>query len=181
MMVAQQIGLDRKAAFLRLFAEYGPALQRLAAAYTIAHEDREDLVQEIAAALWQALPGYRGDASERTWLYRIAHNIAITATVRQRKRESREIVPGESLDFPSAGASAEQSLMAEEKRRMLLEAIRDLPAPDRQITVLHLEGLSGAEIAEITGLADGAVATRLTRIRQKLRKAIRAQEAGDAG
>ncbi len=51
--------------------------------------------------------------------------------------------------------------------------------PDRQVVVLHLEGLSYAEIEEVTGLSQGAVAVRLTRIRERLRKAIRAKEAGD--
>jgi RNA polymerase sigma-70 factor (ECF subfamily) len=68
--------------------------------------------------------------------------------------------------------------LAEEKRRMLFTAIRSLAAVDRQITVLHLEGLSGAEIETVTGIAEGAVATRLTRIREKLRQAIRARETG---
>lgn len=179
MMVAANVGEDRKAAFLRLFAQYGPALQRLARAYADAAEDREDLLQEIAAALWQALPGYRAEASQRTWLYRIAHNVAITATVKRRKRESREVAPDQPFDGPPAAASAERHLLEEEKRRMLLAAVRALPSPDRQITLLHLEGLSGAEIAEVSGLAEAAVATRLTRIREKLRKTIRAMEVGD--
>jgi len=178
-MVAENAGQELKAAFLRIYEQYGPALERLAGAYAAAREDREDLVQEIAAALWRALPGYRGDASERTWLYRVAHNVAITATVKQRKREKREVAPEPALDLPSAGAtSAEQDLLAEEKRRMLFTAIRSLAAVDRQITVLHLEGLSGAEIETVTGIAEGAVATRLTRIREKLRQAIRARETG---
>lgn len=179
--VADELGRDHRATFLRIFDRYGPALERLAGAYVAAREDREDLVQEIAAALWKALPGYRGDASERTWLYRIAHNVALTASARQRRRDQREIRPDEPLDLPSAGASAEQHMLAGERRRMLLAAIRGLAAPDRQITVLHLEGLSGAEIAEIAGLAEGAVATRLTRVREKLRNAIRARESCDAG
>jgi RNA polymerase sigma factor (sigma-70 family) len=178
-MVAENAGQDRKATFLRLFEQYGPALERLAGAYAAAREDREDLVQEIAAALWRALPGYRGESSERTWLYRIAHNVAITATVKQRNREKREFAPEPPLDLPSAGASAEQDLLVEEKRRMLFAAIRGLAAVDRQVTVLHLEGLSGAEIEAVTGIAEGAVATRLTRIREKLRQAIRAREVAD--
>ncbi|MGA3044479.1 MAG: RNA polymerase sigma factor [Bryobacteraceae bacterium] len=176
-MVAENAAQDRKAAFLRIYEQYAPALQRLAGAYAVAREDREDLVQEIAAALWRALPGYRGESSERTWLYRIAHNVAITATVRQRKRNRREAAPDQPPDLPSAGATAEQNLLAEEKRRMLFAAIRGLAAADRHITVLHLEGLSGAEA--VTGIAEGAVATRLTRIREKLRQAIRARETGD--
>ena len=183
-MVAENAGQEPRAAFLRgafvrIYEQYAPALERLAGAYTAAREDREDLVQEIAAALWRALPGYRAEASERTWLYRIAHNVAISATVKQRKREKREVAPELPLELPSAGSSAEQNLLAEEKRSMLFAAVRDLAAVDRQITVLHLEGLSGAEIQAVTGLAEGAVATRLTRIREKLRQAIRAREAGD--
>jgi RNA polymerase sigma-70 factor (ECF subfamily) len=176
--VAEIAGQDRKAAFLRLFEQYAPALQRLAGAYVDAREDREDLVQEIAAALWRALPNYRAESSERTWLYRIAHNVAITATVKQRQRAMREVAPDQPFDRPSAGAGAEQNLLLEEKRRMLFAAIRRPAAADRQITVLHLEGLSGAEIEAVTGIAEGAVATRLTRIREKLRQAIRAREAG---
>jgi RNA polymerase sigma factor (sigma-70 family) len=175
--LAENAGEDRKAAFLRIFAQYAPALGRLAGAYAATREDREDLVQ--AAALWRALPGYRAEASERTWLYRIAHNVAISATVKQRKRERREVVPAPSFDPPLAGADAEQDFLADEKRRMLFAAIRSLAAADRQITVLHLEGLSAAEIEAVTGIAGGAVATRLTRIRERLRQAIRAREKGD--
>jgi DNA-directed RNA polymerase specialized sigma24 family protein len=40
---------------------------------------RDDLVQEIALAIWKAIPRFRGDSSERTWVYRIAHNVAITS------------------------------------------------------------------------------------------------------
>jgi RNA polymerase sigma factor (sigma-70 family) len=177
--LAENAGEDRKAAFLRIFAQYAPALERLAGAYAATREDREDLVQEIAAALWRALPGYRAEASERTWLYRIAHNVAISATVKQRKRERREVVPAPPFDPPLAGADAEQDFLADEKRRMPFAAIRSLAAADRQITVLHLEGLSAAEIEAVTGIAGGAVATRLTRIRERLRQAIRAREKGD--
>lgn len=177
--MADNAAEERKAAFLRIFEEYAPALERLAGAYAAAPEDREDLVQEIAAALWRALPGYRAEASQRTWLYRIAHNVAITAMVKQRKREHREIAPDPMPDFASSAGNAEQDLIWEEKRRMLFAAIRDLPAADREMTVLHLEGLSAAEIEAVTGVAQGAVATRLTRIREKLRQAIRARERCD--
>ena len=57
--------------------------------------------------------------------------------------------------------------------------MRALAAADRQVIALHLEGLSCAEIEAITGITEGAVATRLTRIREKLRQAIRAKEGGD--
>jgi len=72
--------------FLRLIGQYEAALRRLAAGYVVHAADREDLFQEIAVGLWRAIPAYRGEASERTWLYRIAHNIAISSSTRLHRR-----------------------------------------------------------------------------------------------
>ena len=52
------------------------SIRRLCAAYAFSAADREDLFQDIFLAVWRALPGFRGDSSVRTWLYRIAHNVA---------------------------------------------------------------------------------------------------------
>lgn len=123
-----------EADFLRLYEQYGPAVWRLVGAYTEDRGEREDLFQEIAAQLWRALPNYRGQASERTWLYRIAHNVAMSATAKSRHR-------GRHWDLPGA---------------------------DRQLVVLHLEGLSHAEIAEVLGTTPGAAMTRLSRVRDRL-------------
>lgn len=160
--------------FCELFEAYQSALRRLAAAYLINPADREDLLQEIAAAIWKALPGFRGESSERTWIYRIAHNIAIRYAARVRARNAREPMLEGAFDRPSGDAGAEAALLLDERRRMLVESIRELPLADRQIVTLHLEGLSAAEIEEVTEISQGAVATRLTRIRQKLSERIQA-------
>src|SRR5215212_8990477 len=80
----------RRMTFLRLMKEYQAALGRLAAGYVMDAADREDLFQEIATAIWQAIPGFRGDAGERTWLYRVAHNTAITAAAKVWRRSRSE-------------------------------------------------------------------------------------------
>jgi len=163
-------GNDR---FCELFEAYQPALQRLVAAYMINPADREDLLQEIAAAIWKALPEFRGESSERTWIYRIAHNIAIRYAAGVRARNAREPMLEVGLDHPSGDTGAEAALLLDEQRRILVESIRELPLADRQIVTLHLEGLSAAEIEEVTAVSQGAVATRLTRIRQKLSERVR--------
>jgi RNA polymerase sigma-70 factor, ECF subfamily len=164
--------------FLTLMEQYGPALRRLAGAYVIQPPDREDLFQEIAVAIWQAIPKFRGESSERTWLYRIAHNVAISSSAKLRRKKQREESIPESFDRPSVSSDAEQDLLKEEKRRLLIGSIRDLPAVDRQIVLLHLEGLSYVEIEEVTGLSETAIATRLTRIREKLKARIQSREGG---
>ena len=131
--------------FLRLMAEYQGALARLASAYLADPADRDDLVQEIATAIWQAIPRFRGDSSERTWLYRIAHNTAITTAARVRRRFRTEAVLDDGL--PTTAGFDEQ-LVHEQHRKLLLARIRTLPQADRQAIVLHLEGSATARSAK---------------------------------
>jgi RNA polymerase sigma-70 factor (ECF subfamily) len=158
-----------------LFEQYQPALRRLVAAYVANPADREDLLQEIAAGIWKSLPGFRGESSERTWIYRIAHNIAIRRSFQVRTRSSREPSLEGSFDRAAGESSVEDTLLLDEKRRALVEAIRELPIAERQIVTLHLEGLSAIEIEEVTGFTAGAIATRLTRIRQKLTERLQGE------
>ena len=160
---------SRRDRFLRLIGHYGPALKRLAHAYLARDVDREDLIQDIALAVWTAIPRFRGDSSERTWLYRIAHNVAITAATRTASRGRREQEISDVFEARSAAPDSEHQLLDEEKRRTLFEAVRALPAVDRHLVVLHLEGLTHGEIEGVTGMSEGAIATRLSRIRGRLR------------
>ena len=61
-----------------LLQRHLPSLRRLAWSYARDVGEVDDLLQEIAMALWTALPRFRGESSERTWVYRIAHNTAIS-------------------------------------------------------------------------------------------------------
>jgi RNA polymerase sigma-70 factor (ECF subfamily) len=162
---------DHHAAYEALLKRYLAPLQRLAYAYTRESGARDDLFQEIALALWTALPAYRGDASERTWLYRVAHNTAIRFMAR-RLRRARHEHPDEGLTEPVSAANPERTAIDSQRRERLWAAVRALPVPDRRLVMLHLEGLSAAEIEAVTGLTAGNVATRLTRLRQKLAATI---------
>ena len=136
---------------------------------------REDLFQEIALALWTALPCFRGESSERTWLYRVAHNTAARFLVK-RTRYSRHELPGGVEEEPVSPVDPEKRAIDDQRRERLWAGVQRLPLLDRQLVVMHLEGLSAAEIEAITGLSAGNVATRLTRARQKLAANIRGEE-----
>jgi RNA polymerase sigma factor (sigma-70 family) len=167
---------DRRSAYEDLLRRYLPALRRLARSYAHETAEQEDLLQEIALALWTALPQFRGDASERTWLYRIAHNSAISFVTGSKRRAQREH-RGTSPDLPAPSMNPESTAIVDQQRARLWAAVEELPLTDRQIVVLHLEGLSVAEIEAVTGLSAGNVATRLTRARQKLVARVRGGEA----
>ena len=167
---AEQLGpsTKHKEKFLELMEAYGPAIRRLAHVYMQSAADQDDLFQEIALAIWTAIPRFRGDSSERTWLYRIGHNVALTHVVKIRKKTSRELPQDEQVYALPAHTNLENTMIDQQNRRRLIEAMRALPSLDQQILMLHLEGLSYAEMEEVTGLSNSNLGVRLTRIRRRL-------------
>jgi len=169
---------NHRAAYEELLRRYVTPLRRLAWGYESDPAGREDLFQEIALALWTALPRFRGDSSERTWVYRVAHNTAISFAAARRRRDHREqpVAPAEE---PRLAASQEGDAIEEQRRALLWAAVQALPVIDRQVVVLHFEGLAARDIAAVTGLSAGSVATRLTRIRQRLVARVRRDDRED--
>jgi RNA polymerase sigma factor (sigma-70 family) len=156
--------------FERVLAEFGPALRRLAGSYEPDAGRRDDLAQEIAIALWRALPQFRGDCTMRTFVYRIAHNRALTHVWRRGRTVTTEVAEAEQVVDP---AESPESRVARGQRRARLDvAIRTLPIVHRQVLTLALEDLSHAEIGSVLGIRENAVAVRLTRARQALREAL---------
>ncbi|HEX5226321.1 MAG TPA: RNA polymerase sigma factor [Bryobacteraceae bacterium] len=154
--------------FDRLLAAHGPSLKRLAAAYTNTASDRDDLLQEIAMALWQALPKFRGECSERTFLFRIATNRAIAYLARRRTHP----VTGEEIEVHDPAPDPEAGLAQEQRVERLRRAILRLPLLYRQAITLSLEGLGYSEIAEVLGISESNVGARLARARQILRESL---------
>ena len=159
--------------FDRLLDANGPALTRLAASYTNTVTDRDDLLQEIAMAIWQALPRFRGECSERTFLFRIAHNRGIAHLARVRSQ-----MPGfaEEMEVRDPAPDPESELSREQSAERLRRAIHRLPIAYRQVITLTLEGLGYGEIAEVLGISENNVGVRLSRARQILRESLEDQK-----
>lgn len=145
--------------FQHLLETYSAALHRLCSVYAANVADQQDLFQEIALALWKASPHFRGDSSVRTWLYRIAHNVAITSSIRVRRKRLHEV---QTDELPALAPDVD------ERREQLLDAVRRLGPIDRELVLLYLEGLSNREIGDVLGMAEGSAAVKLTRVRQRL-------------
>ncbi len=158
---------DRERRFLALLNANLPALGRLAGSYASGAAEREDLVQDIALALWQALPRFRGESSERTFLFRIAHNHCIDHITRRRPMASLQDL---ELDPEDGARSIESSLSQQQDSARLMAAVRRLPLIQRQVVVLALEDMDYAEIAAVLGITENNVGVRLNRARATLRK-----------
>lgn len=149
-------------------SSYGAALERLAHAYEANPETCRDLVQEIHIALWRSFEGFDHRCSLRTWIYRVAHNVAATHVLRQRRARSQALVGLEELEKVADSNSAEQVMDRSHALRRLLALIQSLKPLDRQVILCYLEGLDAASIGEITGLMAANVATKIHRIKNIL-------------
>lgn len=144
-------------------AQFAPALARLARSVERDPEKARDLEQEMHCALWSSLARFDGRCALKTWVYRVAHNVAADHVARAVRGPQR--VPLDAIEaLPSPG-----NVEAETAEALVLaqvgELIRRLPPVDMQVIVLWLEGESGAGIAEITGLSLSAVNVRVHRIK----------------
>ena len=155
--------------FDALLTAHGPALSRLASSYVRGSAEREDLLQEIVLAIWRALPRFRGESSERTFLFRIAHNRAITHLGKRRPPSGDA---DESLEIADTTPDPERRLSTEREGARLMNAIHHLPIAYAQVVTLTLEGMSYAEVADVLGISETNVGARLTRSREMLRRLL---------
>lgn len=159
---------DAEAYFLELTERYGQLVNRICLSYADSGDDFEDLRQDVWINVWKSLDGFRADSSIDTWIYRITLNTCVSC-LRKRKR-SVLTSPIDGI-FPEPADDVESDSLRE-RIRILHGLISRLSPLDKAIMTMHLDDRSNAEIAEVTGLAKGNVATRLSRIRSRLSSEI---------
>jgi RNA polymerase sigma-70 factor (ECF subfamily) len=131
----------------RLYAEaaatYGTALERLARAYESDADRRLDLLQDVHVALWRSFAAFDGRCSLRTWVYRVAHNVATSQVIR-RRRSAPTLVGLDELD--SKADSVDPGQMLDDRRALdrMMTLIHRLDPIDRQVTLLYLEGMDAS-------------------------------------
>ena len=149
--------------------EHGEALARMVCAYEADPELRRELSQEIHLALWRSLAKFNGRCSLRTWIYRVAHNVATSHVVRQARGKS----VGTFLTLEEAEAQAgfedvERSTDRAQALNRLFTLIQQFDPLDRQVMMAYLEGLDAESIAEITGLSAANIWSKIHRIKAML-------------
>lgn len=152
--------------FQQIIEQHKGILFKVARTYCQNEDDREDLMQEMMIQVWKSLPKYDDKFAITTWLYRIALNVAISF---YRKNVSRK-----NTNIPLSDLHSNIQEMAtneKEQQLMLLEQlINELNNLDKALMLLYLDNKSYTEIGEILGLSVTNVATKVGRIKDKLKK-----------
>ena len=142
---------------------------KLSRAYTFNPDDGADLHQEMLMQLWRSLPQFHGEAKASTWIYRVCLNTALTWQRDRRRRAARVNVAFDTpADVPSPEAGPVETRERAERLEILWNAVRSLPAADRSLVILALDGLSHREIGEVIGMTENHVGVALLRTRRKL-------------
>lgn len=160
---------DRQA-FERLYRDHRERVYALCFRLSGANPDlAQDLLQQSFVRAWRKLDRFRGDSRFGTWLHRLAVNVALSDRRIRMRRLSRERPMDEQAERTATGARD----VTADLRRDLERAIAALPERARTVLVLYdIEGYRHAEIAEMTGMAEGSSKAQLHRARKLVREAL---------
>ncbi|HET9551526.1 MAG TPA: sigma-70 family RNA polymerase sigma factor [Anaeromyxobacteraceae bacterium] len=158
----RQGGEPRRAAFAVVYRNLREPILALGLHLTGRLTDAEDVLQETFLLVYRALPGFRGEARLSTWVFQIALRVGLQ--LRGRRRNHAEVDP----ETP-APRDTEAALIARDEAARLRAAVADLPAEHRAVLALFaVEGLGHRAIAEVLGVPEGTVWSRLHTARRRL-------------
>jgi len=163
--------VDEEAIFLRLIDQHRGIIRKVAAGYCLTHADQHDLSQEIMLQLWKAYPRYSPERPFSTWMYRIALNVAISF-LRRNTRPVRQTIALDEIDHELADQSGEAN-DPDERMALLQRFIATLDPLNRALLLLYLDDHSYRDIAAILGITETNVATKLSRLKERLRQNIK--------
>ena len=161
-----------KVKFDTVLDEFGPLLSRVASSYEANPDLKDDLVQEICLAVWQALTRFKGDSSLKTYVMRIAHNRAVNHVSYHAKQVDKASYCETEAPVASVTTQTEKNVMQRNKINTLLDAVRELPIQTRQVVTMSMEGLSYQEISEVCGLTSSNVGVILNRAKKQLAETV---------
>ncbi|MGK7395000.1 MAG: RNA polymerase sigma factor [Candidatus Cyclobacteriaceae bacterium M3_2C_046] len=142
--------------------QYRSVIFKVVHVYSHTRSEQDDLFQEIALQVWSSIPRFKGQSSEKTWIYRIALNIALKWLRREKKHRTSHEELEKHQHVLLEAHPIDQRLI------WLYEQITRLNEIDRSLALLLLDGFSYKEIAGIMGISESLVGVKLHRIRKYL-------------
>ncbi len=159
---------EQETLFQRWLRDHIGLMLKVVRASADTRHDQDDLLQDVLVSLWSSIPKFRGESKETTWIYRVAFNTAMVwrrGETRRRRQQDTYLkydVPIEAEPAPSASQSVQET------GERLYVAIRQLPKVDASLALMHLDGLSYQEMAEVLGISENYIGVKLNRIRKQL-------------
>ena len=159
--------------FQTLLAQHRGIVLKVAFSYCRNDADRDDLAQEICTQLWRSFASYDESRTFSTWMYRVALNVAISQVRRAHSgKVATMAIDGDEVIQIAAPTTSEP----DERIAELSRFIEQLDPLNRALLLLYLEERSYREIAEVLGITETNVATKISRLKQRIREEMTASE-----
>jgi RNA polymerase sigma-70 factor (ECF subfamily) len=159
---------DQEATFRRWLVDHIGLILKVVRGCAASPQDQDDLFQDVLLQIWSSIPAFRGEAKETTWIYRVAFNTALAWRRKERRRREGQERFVKFDESPQSQPSHVDSTPEQEIVERLYSAIRQLPKVDASLALMHLDGLSYQEMAEVLGISENYIGVKLNRIRQQL-------------
>lgn len=160
---------NKKDTFITTIDTHKKIIYKIVNSYCQNTEDRKDLEQEIIIQLWNSFDKYNAEYKYSTWMYRIALNVAISFYRKEKKWAIKNDFYNEDSIY-SITDENEYDTELDHNIKLLQEFINKLNELNKALMLLYLEGKSHEEIAEILGITKTNVATKISRLKLKLKK-----------
>ena len=161
--------LSKKEQFIKTIDEHKKIIYKIVNSYCPNKDDRKDLEQEIIIHLWNSFDKYDSNYKYSTWMYRIALNVAISFYRKEKKWSLKNDFYNEESIFRIEEDNSEEEAQLDYHLKLLQEFIHNLNELNKALMLLYLEEKSYEEIAEILGITKTNVATKISRIKLKLK------------
>ncbi|GAB2584153.1 RNA polymerase sigma factor [Spirosoma areae] len=158
---------DQTERFLTVLQTHKGIIYKVAHSYCTEAEDRKDLVQDIVVQLWNSFDTYSDQYKYSTWIYRIALNVAISVYRKETRRKPISQPLSDSILTLGGSANTDEG---DENLNLLQQFIAQLKELDKALLLLYLDEKSHREIAEIMGMSETNIATKIGRIKTILRQ-----------
>jgi RNA polymerase sigma factor (sigma-70 family) len=152
--------------FTKRLKENKGIIYKICNSYAVSKEDKDDLAQEIIYNLWKSFGSFNPEFKFSTWMYRVALNVAISFYRQEKKFKNHDAIPEGLSVFEETSDDTNE---VENNLHLLQDFINELKEIDKAIILLYLDDKSHKEISQITGFTETNVATRINRIKDKLR------------
>ncbi|MEO9891054.1 RNA polymerase sigma factor [Aurantibacter sp.] len=162
--------VNKKEQFIKTLDEHKKIIYKIVNSYCQNKEDRKDLEQEIIIQLWNSYDNYNSNYKYTTWMYRIALNVAISFYRKEKKWSLKNDFFNEESIFKIEEDTSEKQTELNYHLKLLQEFIHNLNELNKALMLLYLEEKSYEEISEILGITKTNVATKISRIKLKLKK-----------
>ena len=162
-------------AFEQLIGPLEQLVWRICWHYTGNREAAEDCGQETMIRIWRNLESYRGDCALESWIYRIAANCCMDYLRKKKRDQSVSMEPLREQGFDPADPSpgTEDRVVSVDEHQRLRKAITQLPDEQREALILtQLEKISYEEAAQMLGVSEGTVKSRVNRAKARLKEIL---------